>query len=74
MVVDRGMRPLGPPTACVGHVHRPERALLDDHPPTMACRDDSPETATEHAKVMVETMRFELTPLPTARAVGATNV
>ena len=42
-------------------------------PPWLA-PDDSPETATEHVKVVVETMPVELTPLPTARAVGATNL
>ena len=48
MVIGRCMWPLGPPTACVRHVNRPERALLNDHPPTVArCRDDSPETATD---------------------------
>ena len=32
-----------------------------------AGRHVSPETATEHVKVVVETMRVELTPLPTGR-------
>ena len=63
MVVGRGMWLLGPPTRqgmCQARAPAPERALLDDHPPTVACRDDSPETASEHVKVTVERMRVEL--------------